>query len=78
VVVLGADREGKATLLVAVTKDLQARVHAGKLVGTLAAHVDGKGGGRPDFAQAGGPKLAGIEDALTAAGSALAELLHAS
>ena len=78
VVVLGADREGKATLLVAVTKDLQSRVHAGKLVGTLAAHVDGKGGGRPDFAQAGGPNVAGIEQALKGASTALAGLLAAS
>jgi alanyl-tRNA synthetase len=78
VVVLGSDADGKATLLVAVTKDLQARVHAGKLVGALAAHVDGRGGGRPDLAQAGGPKLAGLQDALSAAGAALEQQLRAS
>jgi len=72
VVVLGAEAGGKATLLVAVTKDLSAgKVHAGKLVGQLAAHVDGRGGGRPDFAQAGGPKLAGLDSALSAASEAL-------
>lgn len=72
VVVLGAEAGGKATLLVAVTKDLSTgKVHAGKLVGELAAHVDGKGGGRPDFAQAGGPKLAGLDSALSAASKAL-------
>lgn len=72
VVVLAADAAGKATLLVAVTKDLsKGRVHAGKLVGALASHVDGRGGGRPDFAQAGGPNLAGLAAALDAASSAL-------
>ena len=75
VVVLGAETSGKATLLVAVTKDLKGRVHAGKLVGTLASHVDGRGGGRPDLAQAGGPKLAGLDDALGAAAGSLGEML---
>jgi alanyl-tRNA synthetase len=78
VVVLGTDRDDKATLLVAVTKDLSARVHAGKLVGALAAHIEGKGGGRPDLAQAGGPKVDGIGDALGAAGAALTDLLRGS
>jgi alanyl-tRNA synthetase len=78
VVVLGAQtEEGKATLLVAVTKDLSSKVHAGKLVGALAGHVDGRGGGRPDFAQAGGPKLAGLGAALAAAKDALANQLRA-
>ena len=45
---------GKALLLVAVTKDLTARVQAGPLVGALAPLLGGRGGGRPDFAQAGG------------------------
>jgi alanyl-tRNA synthetase len=71
VVVLGAKADGKATLLVAVTKDLQGRLHAGKLVGVLAAHVDGRGGGRPELAQAGGPKLEGLDDALAGAAAAL-------
>ena len=78
VVVLGAETDGKATLLVAITKDLQARVHAGKLVGELARHVDGRGGGRPDLAQAGGPKLAGLDQALGAAAPALQALLGAA
>jgi alanyl-tRNA synthetase len=75
VVVLAADTEGKATLLVAVTKDLEGRVHAGKLVSELAPHVEGRGGGRPDLAQAGGPKVAGLQAALDAAASALAKQL---
>jgi len=76
VVVLGAEAKGKATVLVAVTKDLEGRVHAGKLAGRLARHVDGRGGGRPDLAQAGGPKTAGLDDALHAAESDLAEQLR--
>jgi alanyl-tRNA synthetase len=76
VVVLGAEADGKASLLVAVTKDLEGRLHAGKLIGTLAAKVDGKGGGRPDFAQAGGPNLAGLGDALKSAPEAVAALLR--
>ena len=71
VVVLGAERDGKATLLVAVTKDLVGRVHAGKLVGVLAAHVDGRGGGRPDLAQAGGSNPRGLGDAIAGAAGAL-------
>ncbi len=77
VVVLGADSEGKATLLVAVTKDLEGRLHAGKLVGALAVHVDGRGGGRPELAQAGGPKVAGIDAALEAAAGAVESQLAA-
>ena len=54
VVVLGAEHDGKASILVAVTKDLSTQVHAGKMVKELATMIDGRGGGRPDFAQAGG------------------------
>ncbi|HLT36215.1 MAG TPA: alanine--tRNA ligase, partial [Enhygromyxa sp.] len=76
VVVLAAERDGKANLLVAVTKDLAGKkVHAGKLVGALAAHVDGRGGGRPDLAQAGGPKVAGLDAAIADAASQLAAQL---
>ena len=45
---------GKAALVVSVTPDLAGRVHAGQLVKELAPIIGGKGGGRPDFAQAGG------------------------
>ena len=54
VVVLAADNDGKAALVVSVTRDLTDRVHAGNVVRTLAPIIGGKGGGRPDFAQAGG------------------------
>ncbi|MEM6295780.1 MAG: alanine--tRNA ligase [Myxococcota bacterium] len=76
VVVLGADTGGKATLLVAVTKDLTDRVHAGKLVGALAAHVDGRGGGRPDMAQAGGSNVGGLDAAMAAASETLGAMLQ--
>jgi alanyl-tRNA synthetase len=74
IVVLGAEADGKAMLLVAVTKDLEARVPAGKLIAVLAPHVDGKGGGRPELAQAGGPNVAGLDAALAAASAAIATL----
>ena len=76
VVVLAAERDGKASLLVAVTKDLAGKkVHAGKLVGALAAHVDGRGGGRPDLAQAGGPKVSGLDAVVADAPKQLAAQL---
>ena len=72
VVVLGARPGGKkAILLVAVTKDLAGRLHAGKLVGELAQKVGGRGGGRPDFAQAGGPDAAALPQALEASYDAI-------
>jgi len=54
VVVLGMPEEGKVALIVGVTKDLTAKVHAGKLIQVLAKRVGGSGGGRPDLAEAGG------------------------
>jgi len=64
VVVLAARQDGKVNLLAAVTKDLAKRVHAGKLIGEIAPIVGGKGGGRPDMAQAGGKDPSKIEAAL--------------
>ncbi len=64
VVALGGERDGKALLLVAVTKDLTARYRAGDLVRELAKEVGGSGGGKPDIAQAGGPNPAGLGKAL--------------
>jgi alanyl-tRNA synthetase len=61
VVVLAADHEGKVSLLVSVTKDLTDRVKAGQLVKELAPIVGGGGGGRPDFAEAGGKDAAKID-----------------
>ena len=56
-------------LVVSVTKDLTNRVHAGNLVKEIAPIVGGTGGGRPDFAQAGG-RLADKIDAIFPAGEA--------
>jgi alanyl-tRNA synthetase len=65
VVALGSEHEGKAVLLVAVTKDLAGKVRAGELVKEAARLVGGKGGGKPDLAQAGGPDPAGLDGALS-------------
>ncbi|MEO8071197.1 MAG: DHHA1 domain-containing protein, partial [Acidobacteriota bacterium] len=65
VVVLAADQDGKVQLLVSVTKDLTDRLKAGQLVKELAPIVGGGGGGRPDFAEAGGKDPSKI-DALLA------------
>jgi alanyl-tRNA synthetase len=76
VVVLGAaTAEGKVSLIVGVTKDLTAKVQAGKIVGLLAAKVGGKGGGRPDLAEAGGSDVAALDGALAAAAGVVGELL---
>ena len=64
VVLLGTELEGKVTLLAAVTSDLVARVSANELAQVMAPAVGGKGGGKPDLAQAGGKDAAQIEPAL--------------
>jgi alanyl-tRNA synthetase len=75
VVVLGAAADGKVALIVGVTKDLTGRVQAGKIVGTLAGFVGGKGGGRPDLAEAGGNDVSGLDGALGKAGEVVGSLL---
>jgi alanyl-tRNA synthetase len=76
VVVLGAaTAEGKVSLIVGVTKDLTGRVQAGKIVGTLAAKVGGKGGGRPDLAEAGGSDVAALDGVLGQAPAMVGELI---
>ncbi len=64
-VVLGAEREGRATLLVAVTRDLIQRLKAPDLIKEIAPMVGGKGGGKPDLAQAGGTEPAHLDEALS-------------
>ncbi len=65
IVVLGGVLDAKPMLLVAVTPDLvKAGRHAGTMVKTLAAAIGGGGGGRPDFAQAGGRDASGLDQAL--------------
>ena len=56
IVVLGVASEDKVNLITGVTKNLTGKVKAGELVNFIAAQVGGKGGGRPDMAQAGGDK----------------------
>jgi alanyl-tRNA synthetase len=67
VVVLGTALGERAVLLAAVTKDLTGRYHAGNIIKQLAPLVGGGGGGRPDFAQAGGKNPDRLDAALAAA-----------
>ena len=64
IVLLGSRVEDKAMLLCVVTKDLTDRYNAGKIVGEIAPIIGGKGGGRPDMAQAGGPMSEKLKEAL--------------
>ncbi len=64
VVVLAAGENSTVSIVAAVTKDLTSKVHAGKLVGALAQAVGGKGGGRPDMAEAGGKDPSALPAAL--------------
>ena len=67
VVVIAAETDGKVSLLVSVTKDLTDKVKAGALVKELAPIVGGGGGGRPDFAEAGGKDASKIDELLAKA-----------
>jgi len=63
-IVLAAVQDGKVVLVAGVTKDLTSKVPAGELVNQVATRVGGKGGGRPDMAQAGGTDPSGLDAAL--------------
>lgn len=76
VLVLASVSEDKVALLVAVTKDLTSRVKAGDLIKPLAAIVGGRGGGKPELAQAGGSDPEKIEALLQAAPNELEKLLR--
>jgi alanyl-tRNA synthetase len=67
VVVLGSASNGSVALIVGVTKDLTSRVQAGKVIGPVAQKVGGKGGGRPDLAEAGGKDASALDAALDGA-----------
>jgi len=67
VVVLGSASNGNVSLIVGVTKDLTGRVQAGKVIGPVAQKVGGKGGGRPDLAEAGGKDASALDAALDGA-----------
>lgn len=64
IIVLATVAEGKVSLIAGVSKDVTDRVKAGELIGMVAQQVGGKGGGRPDMAQAGGTDAAALPGAL--------------
>jgi alanyl-tRNA synthetase len=64
IVLASVDSADKVVLVAGVTADVTSRIKAGELVGTIAAQVGGRGGGRPDFAQAGGNNPAALDAAL--------------
>lgn len=64
VIVLGVPADGKVSLIAGVTKGLTNKVKAGELINFIAAQVGGKGGGRPDMAQAGGSQPENLSEAL--------------
>jgi alanyl-tRNA synthetase len=75
VVVLGSASNGNVSLIVGVTKDLTSKVQAGKVIGVVAQKVGGKGGGRPDLAEAGGKDAAALDSALDGAYAVVESLL---
>ena len=74
VIVLGADIAGKASLLVAVTRELSTHIKAGDIIKQLAPIIGGSGGGKPELAQAGGPHSEKIGDAMAAVAEVLSGL----
>mgnify|MGYP005838760843 CR=1 FL=1 len=66
IILLGGRSEDKASLILGVTDDLTERFKANDLIKKIALHIGGKGGGRPDFAQAGGADLEKLDEALKA------------
>jgi alanyl-tRNA synthetase len=75
IIALGMPDGDKVALIVAVTKDLTAKVHAGKLIQALAKQVGGSGGGRPDLAEAGGKDTSALNSTLRSIPSLLEPLL---
>jgi alanyl-tRNA synthetase len=75
VVVIASESDGKVQIVVAVTPDLTSRVKAGQIVKEIAPIVGGGGGGRPDFAEAGGKQPEKIDEMLSASEAVLSRLL---
>jgi alanyl-tRNA synthetase len=73
IVLASVESPDKVVLVAGVTADVTSRIKAGELVGTIAARIGGKGGGRPDFAQAGGNNPGALDAAL----AAVAEIVRA-
>jgi len=76
VVVLGGARAGKPALLVTVSRDLVATVDADKVIKTVAHIIEGRGGGRPESASAGGKNAARLAEAIAAARTAVVDRLN--
>lgn len=76
IVALGVSKEGKASIVVGVTKDCTDKVKAGDLVNMVALQVGGKGGGRPDLAEAGGNQPSHLDQALDSVYSWVKERLE--
>ena len=74
IVVLASVQDSKALLLAAVTKDLTKKYSAGEIIKRLAPTVGGRGGGKEDLAQAGGPDPSGIKDAIESAYKTVEEM----
>ena len=75
VVIVGSVTDGKVAVIVGVTKDLTAKLQAGKIVGQVAQKVGGSGGGRPDMAEAGGKNPEALDQALRESYAAVETLL---
>ncbi len=75
VVVLGTPADGKALLVVMCAKEISTKLPAGQIIKKIAPVVGGGGGGRPHMAQAGGPKVEKLEEAVTLAPKVVEELL---
>ena len=76
VVILGSATNGNVALIVGVTKDLTSRIQAGKVIAPVAQKVGGKGGGRPDLAEAGGKDPGALDAALGEAYGVVEQLLQ--
>jgi alanyl-tRNA synthetase len=75
IILLGTGKEGKVNLIAGVSSDLIGKVKAGELVAMVAQQVGGKGGGRPDMAQAGGTQVENLDAALASASAWITERL---
>ncbi len=72
IIILGGENDGKAALLVAVTADLTGKLQAGTIIKSLAEQIGGRGGGRPELAQAGGSAPENLDKALSSANDVVA------
>ncbi|MDK9705875.1 MAG: alanine--tRNA ligase [Desulforhopalus sp.] len=76
VAVLGGSINGKAALLAIVTEDLTSKIRAGDIINIVAKIVGGKGGGRPDMAQAGGPMVDKLAEAISSVPNVVRKLIE--